>query len=96
MQAEMNHYITWISYEEERVLSVRLEEMLLASGFHIVNKCEYFFPVQGYTALWLLSESHLALHSFPEENKIYLELTSCVEGPFEKMKERIEESFRII
>ena len=62
------------------------EPALIESGFCILKQCEHFFPVQGYTGLWLLSESHFALHSFPEANQIYAELTSCVKEPFEKMK----------
>ena len=92
----MNHYIAWMEYKEERWLSNMLEQMLLDSGFHIVNKCEHFFDVQGYTGLWLLSESHFAVHSFPEEKKIYLELSSCVDGPFERMKCKLEETFSIL
>lgn len=55
MQAKMNHFTVWIEYEEEKQLGDRLEHMLIESGFHIVEKCEHFFDVQGYTALWLLS-----------------------------------------
>lgn len=96
MRAEMNHFSTWIAYEEEKQLSLRVESMLIQSGFHVVNKCEHFFPVQGYTGLWLLAESHFAVHSFPEDGKIYLELTSCVVGPFEKMKNEIRKEFKLI
>lgn len=38
---------------------------------------EHHFEPQGYTAVWLLAESHCALHTFPEENKAYVELSSC-------------------
>ena len=38
---------------------------------------EHSFQPQGYTAIWLLAESHFAIHTFPEENKTYIELSSC-------------------
>lgn len=38
---------------------------------------EHYFEPQGYTCLWLLSESHFAIHTFPEANKTYIELSSC-------------------
>ena len=88
----MNNFNTWIKYEDEQVLAIQFEKQLIESGFHIINKCEHFFEIQGYTGLWLLSESHFAIHSFPEENKIYVELTSCVNKPFEKMKKYIVEN----
>jgi S-adenosylmethionine decarboxylase len=31
----------------------------------------------GHTGLWLLAESHLALHSFPESGALTLDLHSC-------------------
>ncbi len=34
-------------------------------------------PVGGHTGLWLLAESHLALHSFPESGSLTLDLHSC-------------------
>lgn len=40
------------------------------------------FDPFGYTCLILLSESHLAIHTFPERGKAYIELTSCVHDPF--------------
>ncbi len=91
MKAVMNNFNTWIKYENEQKLAEEFEKALINSGFHIINKCEHFFDVQGYTGLWLLSESHFAIHSFPEEDKIYLELTSCVIKPFENMKRYIME-----
>ena len=35
------------------------------------------------TALFLLSESHFAIHTFPEENTTYIELSSCIKLPFD-------------
>ncbi|MBR1654560.1 MAG: S-adenosylmethionine decarboxylase [Clostridia bacterium] len=89
MKANMNNFWAWIQFEDEDKLKVELEKKLETSGFHVLNKCEHYFEPYGYTGLWLLSESHFAIHSFPEEEKIYIELTSCVDEPFEKMKKYI-------
>ena len=89
MKAYMNNFSIWINYEDEKKLKTEIEKKLQESGFHILNMCEHYFEPYGYTGLWLLSESHFAIHSFPEEEKIYLELTSCVNEPFEKMKKYI-------
>ncbi|MBR2241439.1 MAG: S-adenosylmethionine decarboxylase [Clostridia bacterium] len=86
MKAYMNNFNAWIKYEDERNFIEEIEKELVNSGFHVLNKCEHFFEPYGYTGLWLLSESHFAIHSFPEEDKIYVELTSCVDGPFNKFK----------
>ena len=86
MKAYMNNFNAWIKYEDEKNLIKEIDRELVNAGFHVLEKCEHFFEPYGYTGLWLLSESHFAIHSFPEEDKIYVELTSCVDGPFDKFK----------
>ena len=44
----------------------------------------------GYSALWLLAESHFAVHTFPEERKSYIELSSCVEDKFYKFIDMVK------
>jgi len=53
---------------------------LKKSGFNVISFQEHNFDPVGYTALWLLGESHFALHTFPEENSYYIELSSCNES----------------
>lgn len=89
MKAVMYNYNTWIKYIKEEVLIENLEEMLLNSGFTIIDKVEHFFEKQGYTGLWLLAESHFAIHTFPENNKIYIEISSCVKEYFDIFLEKL-------
>ena len=90
MKAVMYNYNTWIKYKKEENLIIVLENMLIRSGFNIINKIEHFFTHQGYTGLWLLAESHFAIHTFPEENKIYVEISSCVKKYFDKFIEEFK------
>lgn len=96
MKAQMNNFRVWVKYEQEENLTKEIEKELQQAGFNVLSKCEHYFEPQGYTGLWLLSESHFAIHSFPENDKIYMELTSCVEKPFEKMKQYILNRFNVI
>lgn len=91
MKAIMYNYNTWIKYQKEENLVQELEQKLIKAGFTIIDKVEYYFPKQGYTGLWLLSESHFAIHTFPEEDKIYLEISSCVKKYFDKFIEELKE-----
>lgn len=84
MKAIMYNYNKWIKYEKEEIIVPKLEEMIKRSGFTIINKVEHYFEKQGYTGLWLLAESHFAIHTFPEENKIYIEISSCVKEYFDR------------
>ena len=96
MKAYMNNFNAWIKYEDEKNLIKEIDRELVNAGFHVLEKCEHFFEPYGYTGLWLLSESHFAIHSFPEEDKIYVELTSCVDGPFDKFKEYLVDNKNVI
>jgi len=40
---------------------------------------EHVFQPQGYTFLFLLSESHLSVHTFPEKKYISFDLYTCRE-----------------
>lgn len=86
MKAQMFNFRKWLKETDPKKLKSTYEALLVASGFHIESFTEKHFSPQGYTALWLLSESHFAIHTFPEENKTYIELSSCIERPFENFK----------
>jgi S-adenosylmethionine decarboxylase len=45
--------------------------------FYILNKSEHIFEPQGLTILYLLSESHLSVHTFPERKYIAIDLYTC-------------------
>lgn len=77
MKAAIYNYTAWIEVCEPARLKESMRELLDRSGFHVLQFTEHYFEPQGYTAIWLLSESHLAVHTFPEEGKTYVELSSC-------------------
>ncbi len=79
MKAAIYNYNTWVSGLQDSDIKPHFEKLLVSAGFTILQFVEHQFNPQGYTAIWLLSESHLAVHSFPEENKVYVELSSCNE-----------------
>lgn len=77
MKAEIFNYKTWISIIEANELKSLMKEFLRSSGFTVLNEVEHNYEPSGYTAVWLLAESHLAVHTFPEERKTYVEISSC-------------------
>lgn len=90
MKAAIYNYNDWVELTEPAVLKQEFEKLLVESGFQILNFMEHHFQPQGYTALWLLAESHFALHSFPEEGKTYLELSSCDLKMYEDFLENLK------
>jgi S-adenosylmethionine decarboxylase len=86
MKAEIYNVSGWINSVEELVIKKYFDELLEKSGFTILNYQYHQFKPVGYTGLWLLSESHFAVHTFPEESKAYIELSSCNYEFYESFK----------
>lgn len=83
MKAEMFNHQVWVNETDADYLIHTIEKLLERAGFGVEDKIIKTFEPYGFTGLWLLSESHLAIHTFPEEGKAYIELSSCVLDPFE-------------
>lgn len=89
MQAEMFNAREWIAITDASFLKHTFDESLKSSGFEILSYQEKHFKPFGYTGLWLLGESHFAVHTFPEHNKTYFELSSCVKEPYDNFVRKI-------
>lgn len=78
MKAELYNYKAWVAESTPQALKELGNDLLEACKFEVLGFMEHHFQPQGYTCLWLLGESHLAIHTYPEHSKSYIELTSCV------------------
>lgn len=86
MKAQMLHYSAWVKVTDPAILKQTFDKLLKDSGFDVRQFQEEFFEPQGYTSLYLLSESHFAVHTFPEKGLTYIELSSCVAEPFKAFR----------
>jgi len=82
MKAQIYNYAVWVNETNPDALKKKYSELLSQSGFNVLDVTEKHFEPFGYTALFLLSESHFAIHTFPEHKETYIELSSCVKQPF--------------
>jgi S-adenosylmethionine decarboxylase proenzyme len=46
-------------------------------NFIILNKSEHLFSPQGFTIIYLLSESHISIHTFPEHQYLAFDIYTC-------------------
>lgn len=46
-------------------------------GLNVVKKIDNKFEPIGRTVIYILSESHLAIHTWPEYNILHIDLVSC-------------------
>ena len=90
MKAKIWNKSWWISETREKVLDNLLNFLSVVSGFHVLQTMEHEFTPYGYTKLWLLAESHLAVHTFPEHGRAYIELSSCNEQKFDLFVQEME------
>lgn len=93
MKAIIDNYGTWIHGSDSEKLKFELDEVIKKAGFTILNFMEHRFEPIGYTAIWLLAESHCALHTFPEEDKTYIELASCNRQMYDEFLRVFKEAF---
>lgn len=84
MIAKINNWHDWVNETRPDILMAKYKADLNKSGFNVVDTVFHFFDPYGFTALFLLSESHFAIHTFPEAGKTYIELSSCVDEPFDR------------
>jgi len=60
-------------------------------NYTILNQIEHIFEPQGLTILYLLSESHISIHTFPERNYAALDIYTCREYENNNIYEEIYE-----
>ncbi len=67
----------WIKQTNAEVLKETFDTLLNRSNFKVLKYLDHQFPLNAMTALWLLAESHLAIHTFSGSGWSYIELSSC-------------------
>jgi S-adenosylmethionine decarboxylase proenzyme len=78
-----------------------IEYVLSTSNITLLNKTVHFFDVKienqklngAFTALYLLAESHLSIHTWPEKNFIAIDIFTCGESDVVTIAERISSYF---
>jgi len=77
IKAEIYNFRAWTNTSDIEKLKLNITNALKFAGYTVLKFTDYKFPIKGYTAIWLLAESHLAIHFFEEEKKCYIELSGC-------------------
>ncbi len=88
--AEIYSLKKWIPNTDPTSLKEIYQEFLEYAGFKILKYDSHTFENGGFTCFWLLAESHLAIHTFPESNKTYLELSSCNEEKLKRFESKMK------
>ncbi|HAN10211.1 MAG TPA: hypothetical protein DCP90_06325 [Clostridiales bacterium] len=89
----MGNYDSWIKVTDPNMLKKGLKVMLEESKFLTSKFIEYKFQPEGHTAVWMLNGGHLAIHTFPDKDKTYVQLSSGRGIEIGKFTERFKTTF---
>lgn len=62
---------------DEHALLVAMREAAAAGGATVLGRTSAVFPNGAVTAVLLLAESHLAVHTWPEHGLAHFDLLTC-------------------
>ncbi len=61
----------------------------------VIDSLNHCFTPQGYTAVLVLEESHLSIHTWPEHNYVSIDLYSCnLQTDFHAIKDFLADKFQ--
>lgn len=66
-----------VDLNDREILARDIELAIKEIGAKILNKVEHKFEPHGVTILYLLSESHASIHTYPEFNSCFLDIFTC-------------------
>ena len=63
--------------QSEESVRNALDSIVIMADLNKVNEVLHDFEPQGMSLVYVLAESHIAIHTWPEENYAYITLSSC-------------------
>lgn len=92
MKPQIFEFSAW--YELNQDIYQQMSSIIKESGHTILGTKDYNFEPQGYTCVWLLAESHLACHTYPEHNLVYIQLSSCSKAKYNLLISNLQTTFK--
>ena len=76
------HYVVKIIFRDKVIINESLVDEIadiLINNFKlkVVNQSKHEFTNDGLTKCWILSQSHLIIHSWPENNALHIDMMTC-------------------
>lgn len=68
---------SFVLLNDEHFLMDLLENAAIASGATVIQTIFKKFNPQGVTVICLLAESHISIHTWPEEGKAAVDVYTC-------------------
>ena len=94
---EINQFVVAVQTEDFPVDESKVKEIASALinklGFTKVNEFVHPFTPYGLTLIYVLSESHLAIHTWPERKVLHIDLVTCSKLDRRKVERVIRDIF---
>jgi len=81
---ELGHHVLLSLYGVDFLLlndllgiTAAFERAVEATGATVLNRFSHQFSPQGVTVVYALSESHISIHSFPEDGTCAIDVYTC-------------------
>ncbi|HAP37430.1 hypothetical protein A2574_01820 [Candidatus Shapirobacteria bacterium RIFOXYD1_FULL_38_32] len=76
------HYVAKLIFTKEVEINEKLTDQIANSliknlRLNVVKQGKHQFTNNGLTKFWILSQSHLVIHSWPENNALHVDLMTC-------------------
>ncbi len=77
------HFVaSYLNCDSEAICNIEnlmqaMDQAVIACGATILNKSQHTFSPHGLTAVYLLSESHASIHTYPEFGACFVDLFTC-------------------
>jgi len=76
------HYVVKLIFSKEAELDEKfidnMSDLLIKTlKLKVVHQGKHEFSNNGLTKFWVLSQSHLVVHSWPENSAVHIDLMTC-------------------
>jgi S-adenosylmethionine decarboxylase proenzyme len=66
-----------VTIRKEHELIPLMEKVVSRLGLHEVTRAFHQFDPEGVTGVIVLAESHFSAHTYPEKDRVYVDLFCC-------------------
>jgi S-adenosylmethionine decarboxylase proenzyme len=77
MICDLTHICNMNRLESMDSMHELLEDICQLYDFSVLTKSQHQFEPQGLTVLYMLSESHISIHTFPEQQYLAFDIYTC-------------------
>jgi len=93
----INHYVALIKLRSLNDSPAFIEEaaqkIINGLDLKVVKKISHLFHPKGVTLAYILSESHLLIHTWPESNTVHIDLVTCSYRGIKEFEDSINSAF---